>query len=297
MTLARIEALRGEEVLDLHQIDGAYLRTSEDGFGLAPVRRLTERGPLQDGLSDIGFRLDARQIALVFDVDAEDIVSYYAACDALLDMFKPSLVPLRLRYTREDGAVRQIDVHYSGQMRYSSQDRRALYRSVAIELVAPDPTLYDPTAEQYSFGIAAGGSALTVPTPVPTPVGTSTVNQTTTITYGGRWKTYPEIRIVGPITGPVIRNLATNEQLAFPNVTIPAGTEYLIDTRYGYKTIRTASGVNKIGDLSADSDLAGFHIAAAPEAPQGLNSFQVTGNGANSQTQVYVFFYKRFIAL
>ena len=48
---------------DLHdQVN--YLWLDADGIGMAPVRRLTQKGPMQDGVTDLGYRLDPRHVTL-----------------------------------------------------------------------------------------------------------------------------------------------------------------------------------------------------------------------------------------
>lgn len=116
-----------------------------------------------------------------------------------------------------------------------------------------------------------------------------------TITYTGSFRAFPVITILGPITDPVLTNVSTGEDLDFTGITIAGGDSYTIDCRFGYKTVKNAAGTNKIADLSSGSDLATFHLGADPEVSDGANAFTLTGTGTDSNTQVTVAYYERFV--
>lgn len=147
------------------------------------------------------------------------------------------------------------------------------------------------------FALGGGSGGFNVPLTIPMSVGASTLNVTSVIDYGGTWRSSPVIVMTGPITNPVILNTTTNEKLDFTGTVLGSGTTYTIDTRYGYKTVVDQTGANKIADLTNTSDLATFHLAADPEATDGLNSIQVTGTGVTSATSVFVQYYERFVGV
>jgi hypothetical protein len=119
----------------------------------------------------------------------------------------------------------------------------------------------------------------------------------TNITYLGTWLTYPTIIITGPLNDAVITNQETGEKIQL-DYNIPAGRIVTIDLAYGVKTIKDDLGVNLIGVLSADSDLATFHIAPDPEVANGLNHISITGTGESiGTTQIEIQFYTRYIGI
>lgn len=120
-----------------------------------------------------------------------------------------------------------------------------------------------------------------------------TIGQVAAVAYEGNLPEFPTINIRGPISSPVITNLTTGHTLDFGTITIGAGTTYVIDTRYGYKTV-TAGTVNKRGELSSDSDLGEFHLAPNPTAPSGVNSIAMYGNNIGTATQIQIVYYNRF---
>jgi hypothetical protein len=117
------------------------------------------------------------------------------------------------------------------------------------------------------------------------------------ITYVGTWLSYPKIIITGPLNDAVITHQETGEKLQL-DYNIPAGRIVTIDLAYGVKTVKDDLGVNLIGVLSSDSDLATFHIAPDPEVTGGLNHISVVGTGeAVGTTQVEVQFLNRYFGI
>ncbi|NLF16610.1 MAG: hypothetical protein GX595_05045, partial [Lentisphaerae bacterium] len=240
--------------------DGTYATYIDDeGFDLAPLHRLTERGPLQHGETDRGFRLDPRVGTLVLQLppagDRSEAKTYR---QALLGLFAPGYAQLALRWTWDDGTMRQIDVHPTGLI---GEHQASFNRRVAVTLRAPDPTFYDPAGEAATFALGGGSDALEIPLEVPMVVGASTIDASTAVVNDGDWLSYPHlIRITGPIEDVVITNETTGEKLDFTGVTLGGGEYIDIDLRYGHKTVVDKDGANKIADLTEDSDLATWHL-------------------------------------
>lgn len=273
-----------------------YLLTGIDGIAAAPVARITERGPMQHGESDLGYRLQPRRIALTLMARGGDEAAWFARRGELLRIFRSSDNPVRLRIT-SGSMVRQIDCYLSGTMEMTPEIGVApRWQKVGIELYAPDPTWYDlvPTTLEYSGG---GGEGTMVPTPVPTFVGASDLDQTQVVQYAGTWESYPVIRIVGPIEDARIENTSTGEALDFAGTTIAAGHYVEIDCRYGRKSVTDDAGANRIADLAADSNLATFHIGAHPDVLNGINAIRASGLGVSSATRVRLTYYTRYVGV
>lgn len=275
--------------------DGAPFALIDAEDGMAPVRRITDRGPLQHGDSDNDFRLDPLTFPLGLLMSAADIGEHYDNRDLALRVWRPSKTPIRLRWTLDNGQIRQYDVHVSGRLAFSSKDMPGFSQRFVVPLRAADPTCYDPSLQAYTYGVGGGTGAFSFPLSWPASFGGSTVNQTRAIPYAGTWREYPIVIINGPITNPVITNLTTADKLDFTGVTVGSGTTYTVDCRPGRKSVVDQTGSNKISDLTDDSDLATFSLEADPDAPSGINDVQVTGTSANATTEVYVQFYHRYI--
>lgn len=296
ITSVTFEAIVGANTYNLNDGSICWLESS-DGLGMAPMHRIVDRGPMQHGDSDLGYRLDPRTIRLVFGIDGVSNQDRYNKRATLLDLFRPRTSPIQLRWTFNDtGDVRQIDAFYSGDMTLPTQAGDGFHQSVGVSLVAHDPTFYDPEGKTLAFANQVGPGTFDVPTPIPTSIGSTTAAYTWSIQYAGTWLTCPAlIRIGGPYNNVVVTNDTTGEKLDFTNINIPAGDAYLIDCRWGKKTVTNAAGGNKIADLSPDSDLATFHIAPDEEAPGGYNTISVSGDGTNNNTRVDVVYYNRYI--
>jgi hypothetical protein len=274
-----------------------YLWMSDDGLGMAPLHRIVERGPQQHGETDLGFRLDPRTIKLVIGAFGTDDSDYWDIRRELLGIFTPTTNPIGLRFGLPNGDTRQIDVHVSGEFQIGSSDRKRIAHKIGMTLRASDPTFYDPTGQAYAFNIGGGSSGWTVATIVPSPIGSTNLAQSRTVTYSGTWRTYPTVKITGPITNPVVTNNTTGEKLDFTGTTITAGHYYLIDTRFGVKTVLDDAGANQYSKLTSDSKLNTFHLEVHPVAPNGANDIQVSGTSITSATEVSMTFFSRYIGI
>ena len=122
------------------------------GGGIASARRLSERGPLQHGDTDLGVRLQPRTITLSLNFSAASASALDTARDELNTIFKPvgeTVVnyPVQLRITRDDGGVRQLDCYLTGpaDIPLIPINRPGNLHRAVIQLRASDPLWYDPT--------------------------------------------------------------------------------------------------------------------------------------------------------
>lgn len=273
--------------------DGAPFALIDEEMGMSDVRRLTDRGPLQHGDSDLDFRLEPTMYPLGLLMLATSISEHYTNRALALRLFRPSKTPLKLRWTLDNGDVRQLDAHVHGRIVFSGRERRGFTQRFVVPLRAADPTFYDPEQRSQSFGITAGGSGWTIPWAVPWGIGAATLDHTVTITYPGTWETFPIITVQGPITDCVITNEASGDVLDLTGITIDPGETYTIDLRQGRKVMTDQSGTRVA--LADGSDLATWSLLPDPEALDGLNSINVTGTSVTTETQIYIRYYHRYI--
>lgn len=276
-----------------------YILTALDGVGMAPVARIAERGPLQHGESDLGFRLEPRKIALAFVAKGgDDPAAWFAVRHDLLRIFRPSDTPLQLRIASGE-MTRQFDCHFSGAMGLAPEFNLApRWQRVVVELTAPDPTAYDPSGESITYGISGSGQSMIVPLEVPWMVGASDIGTTRQVAYAGTWDAFPVITIRGPITDCIILNETLGDKLDFTGITIPAEEQYVVDCRYGYKTVtRQSDGANRVQELTSDSNLATFRIGAHPQPLDGLNSIRVSGVNITAGTEIFIQFNARYVGV
>ena len=261
----------------------------DQGFGLAPMHRITQRGPMQMGDSDVDFRLDPRILQLPIFVNTTTVDEYYAARGRLLSVFSPSNTTAQLTVTTT-AWTRTINVKVLGGMSYDTDASIGYSLRTVIQLRADDPTWYD--AEPHSIIGAAGiaGTATAYPVIYPRTYGTANINATTVYAYDGTWLTYPVITAIGPITGLVITNNTTGQVITTTG-SIAAGRTYTYDLRYGKKTVYDDLGNNQIATIAASSNLASWAIVT------GVNSISIGASASSSPAAVSITYYTRFVGI
>src|SRR5512139_3343689 len=143
MIFGTLEILRSGVALDLTDVEN-YVVENYEGFGMPPLHRITERGPLQHGESDRGYRLDPRMIQLVLMLRADSWDDFYARRQELIDQLSPTNdAALNLRFTQPDGTARQIDCYCAEGPTFSKKEAFK-YRGqrAAVRLICPDPAWY-----------------------------------------------------------------------------------------------------------------------------------------------------------
>lgn len=139
-----------------------YSLEQASGLWMAPVRRLTEQGPYQDGDTDRGYRLDPRTATLALNFTATSGSALDTHRDTLLSIFRPSTsTPLKLRLTRDDGAVRQLDCYTVGpvDLPLTKEHKPGNLHRAVVQLRAADPGWYDPTPGTVTVTGTAGLAA------------------------------------------------------------------------------------------------------------------------------------------
>lgn len=128
------------------------------GIGNAEIRRLEERGPFQDGTTDVGYRVDPRTLTLVIQVYGSSASDADTQRDKLASIFSPiANAPIRLYVQRDDGTTRQIDTYAVSQVDMPAQlpDRILNSQRVMVQLRAPNPFWYDPVIKYATFTASA----------------------------------------------------------------------------------------------------------------------------------------------
>lgn len=264
----------------------AFSYLGDQGFGLAPLHHITTRGPLQNGDSDIDYRLDPRilQIPLLIKNDSALLprTSHYSIRNALLQIFNPmNPGTLRVRYATWTGTVGSdqavnfsIDVRVLGGLTFDIDPVDYHVRTV-VQLRADDPTWYG--------GNASGGTTLKTYL-------NANINGTQVITTDGNWPAFPIIRLNGPITNPTITNNTTGQSIAI-TATIGSGSWIELDLSYGKKTVYDNLGANRISTVSATSNLATWSLIP------GNNTIAISGTGVGATNNMSFTYYNRYTGI
>lgn len=267
-----------------------------DGLGMPGVSLITESGPLQHGVTQVNFKLPPRVITLTIDILATSLEEQFELRNRLISYLNYSNEAIQLKVEYPSGEVRYVDCYLMGGLKMPSRGGVGVTQKDVIQLFCPDPSLYDPDRQIVGFGQGVS-TGWQIPMAVPVNVGTDILSVSRDIGYEGDYIEFPIFEIRGPVEDLIIRNLTTDEKLDFQGTVIDAGETYIVDTRYGYKTV-TASGVNVIQNLTNDSDLSTFHLDRKLVGEDyHPNIITASGQGATNQTNVYIRYFNRFIGV
>lgn len=141
---------------------------SAEGLSGAPVVRHSQSGPLQSGVTDLGYRLQPRVVTLN--------LLFYASSDSTLDSYRQTLTsafnPLPdistfLTVQRDDGEIRTLVCRTVGEIKIElvPEERAGHLHRATVQLRAADPTWKSNsvTSASYDYGSAdpwwlAGGT-------------------------------------------------------------------------------------------------------------------------------------------
>jgi len=269
--------------------DGApFFVTAWDGLGLLPVNRLSQRGALQHGDTDTGWRGQPRFFSVTFGINRGcSIADRIAARRTLLQRIAPRNDALALRFVFDVGEtterIYQIDARSIAEPgAVEARDVHGL-TLVPVRFKASDPTFYDPAVIVATWALAISND-LILPFELPFILGTNIINDTLDVAYTGDLDDYPIIRFRGPLIEPQIENVTTGDIIGFRSgASIAVDEQVTIDLRYGNKTVTSnLGGVSRLGDIDPNrDDLARFSLAAALDGSGArVNTFRVIATGA-----------------
>ena len=258
----------------------------DQGFGMAPIQRITQRGPLQQGDTDVGYRLSPRVIQLPLLVEAMTMDAGYTARKGLVKIFTPANGAGILRVTT-DLYDRAILVVPMGGLDYNQDPGQGYHIRTVVQLRAADPTWYDPTIIDAAQTPTISGTPTFVPLTIPWTAGAGSINTSLAFTYDGDFPSYPIISATGPITDLLITHTTSGYSIGVTG-NIPGGETWTFDLRYGQKTVTNQAGDNKISSITSGSNLADFAIIL------GANAITVTGTGTTSASVVNITYYTRY---
>jgi hypothetical protein len=269
--------------------------TGTVNFGMAPSHRITQRGPFQEGDSDIDFRLDPRIISLPIVVPVSTIDDHFLYRNALLDIFKPGNDTSRLEVNYENGlTVRYIDVKILSSLTMDTDSKDYNIRGV-IQLRAEDPTWYDNNGYETPLTSPILGTPTPYPKPYEVPYGSAGIGGITTVNNIGTWINYPVLTAVGPLTDLTITD-GLGHVISF-DTPIPASTFVSIDLKYGAKTVTDQDGVNRFEWLDINSDLINWAIYPSPYVVEGSNTISVSATGTDGASSVTMYWTPRYIGV
>lgn len=285
--------------------DGAtkFLLGGLGGLGMPGISYLSEQAPFQHGITLTDYRFQPRTIQMLLRLQSDSRQGYWDSRAEIINILRPNRQVAgqfnagTLRKVLPDGTIRDIDVlidqGLSFGMRSTNQWDEFGF-SELIRLLAPNPMFYDPTEEEVLFESEALDN-LVFPITFPIIFGSTVIAETQIVSYQGTFKEFPIIEIDGPLNAPAIYNDTTGEYIQVI-YNVPEGDVLTINLADRYKTVTNLAGENLQGTV--EGDLGTWHLAADPEATDGLNTIRVTGNGASpGHTAVRLLYHNRYLGL
>ena len=266
-----------------------------DGLGMPPVILLTQRGVTQDGSTFRDAYLDERRISLTCDLIEDNEVDLWESRLELSRFFASLQDACYLDVVTPSAVSYRIDIRFAGELSLPRAPTDApISQRVALLLWAGE-TFYNVVMNVDTLVAGGGGAGLAIPLPVPFTVGASALDTTALIAYDGTWKSYPLVRIAGPIEDPIVENETTGRTLDFTGATIADGDYLVIDC--AAKTVVDQDAANQFALLTAASDIGEFYLAAHPEVTNGGNSIRITGSSVGPNVRVIFSYHDRFIGV
>lgn len=265
-----------------------------DGAGIIPVRRILEKATFQQGMSDRGFRQEPRRMTLQLMLEGKSPADADKLRDQVAQWFVPTNSPLKLKVTRDDTQVRQIDCYVDGFIDFPRSNQVGAGQLVTVPLVAPNPTWYFPTQQ-----IAT--AALLEATDVDLDINV-------TGTTADDW---PVISITGPVSaGLTIKHYPGYSASYFWHTLefatgIAALETISIDLRPGYKTVRNQNFTNRMNYLNqfylpsfAEMRIMSEHTTRATDPAWSItNRFRFHATGVTGASRATIAYYRRYASL
>lgn len=265
-----LTATVGGDTLQLN--DGApFWLESLEGMAGTDIARYEQRGPLQDGATDLGVRLGARDLTVR--------LLFYATSDSVLDGYRDTLTTrfaprddnaIVLSVTRDDAETRYLTCYATDDIEINlvPGDRPGHLHRALVRLRADYPLWQ--SAEQSA--------------------GTPTVS--------GNFAVYPDITITGPVTNPVLTNSENSGSINLTGLTVDADQSVRILMSDGNKRVVNAAGSSLLGSVTNfPVGILDFTLAYdGQNGSDGVNTITLTGSGTTAATEVVVTWTDKFLS-
>lgn len=159
-----------------------------------------------------------------------------------------------------------------------------------IGLVAPDPRKYAMAQKSLQIGLlpSGGGGSMIEPFAVPFSLTAAPPPGTAVAINAGNFESPPVAVVTGPVTGPSLTNLTTNQTISWDALTLNTGDVLVVDflNRQGYvnpTTVSTSPGIPSTGGTfwPADADSAWWQLSP------GSNEVEYGGSAGTGSTATY----------
>ena len=338
-TAIKLTAVSGGVTYNLSSPISGWVLQDVTGLGLVDVERLAQRSPGQPGDTDRGYNEPFREVELTWTMLQTTQHDLFIMRELLLGIFRPRVNdPVQLIFTLPHHIQLGSEVNTNSSISLSTVDMDGGNASaVTVILKASDPALYNATTTRVlrtallssssgwdvapdNYFTEGDGRGMEVAEPDDEEtaqsagwyIGLTDANLLYEFTYNGGLRhaaaAYPILRVYGPLSRFLIRNVVTGEVLDFRG---DGGLELFrnewieVDLRTNVKTAVDQDG-NSVEQFMQGSDLATWHIAYATElTPNGIdarcsggvNIIQVYGEGATTESALEIVLSERVIGV
>lgn len=250
-----------------------WLDVELDGLELPNIRTSQGNYAGKDG-GYVGAQFYApRQVTIQGNVFATDATTFESARRSLQTAIRGQSVTVQV--TTNSGAAYIL---YCNLLDFKMPITRDIFKApFKIELLAPDPTIYDnATGTALTANvpkIVSGGYTYPVVYPVIYAAGSSP----TTVVNSGTVSVYPTITLSGIMTNPIIQNVTTGQLFKLDGLTTSSGDVVVID-------MRARSVLLNGGSIFADVDSA----SSWWPLQAGNNSISLTSSGGSDTVSAVV---------
>ena len=265
-------------------------------WGLSPAHRITQRGPFQNGDTDIDFRLDPRIINLPIVVPAINFADMMQKRSDLMKVFKHGNDNINFRLVWNDGVhgsqYRQVDARIAGGLQLDANTQENIIRGV-LQLRCANPTWYNDAVQNYDLTSASFGDPTLIPKPYPVTYGSNqnSANAITSFTYDGSWNADPVITINGELNSIVMTDTLGHE---IKINSVPSGQQWTITLGYNISVV-DQNGINKFSQVDITSNLVQWAVyAESGTVPNGANTISVSATGPGN---IFMEFLTRYIGV
>lgn len=282
------------------QMAGDWIPLSPGNFGAPPIAYQTVQNFNQDGEKVLGYVLTPRIIALqLYRAQTFDLTEYNEKRAEILRFLRPDRAPFIFVVTRDNADSFSLTIRPDTGLLFGPvpvEDGNLTNIDEAITLIAHDP-IWFATDEVSESPTVTVDNHMEIPTPIPTEIGLGGgLFSTGSINYGGTWQTYPTITLTGAYTIAILTNTFTGVSVTLD---APVGDllQRILTLDPNNLSVVDGNGVNKVSEVSADSNLIDFAIFPDSILNGSTQSIEIRLESAGVNAAVTIAYNERFYGI
>lgn len=274
----------GGNMVDLSNPPNVTVRwQSLQGASVPEFRAITERVPLKDGSQLKYIDVEETEIDLTLILRGKNEADLWNRINLLSNHFNPRRGTGRLRVTTPNGVMREIECYPISGFKVNESTLKPTTVDIELTLLATNPYWQATNEAVEVFALDNPPNWFPI---FPLQLGGDAIVSVFQLDNFGHVPVYPQWKITGPGSNPIIINQETGEYIALINnggITLDSGQFITIDTEA--KTIMLNDGTNLMSKLDWGSSF--FPIPANGVFEEGT-SIKVEMPGATTESSIEV---------